>query len=234
MSKRGKKYQAVAEKIDSQKRYSLAEACNLVKSSKIAKFDESVDVAFNLGVDPKHADQNVRGAVALPHGTGKTVRVAVFAKGPKADEATEAGADIVGAADLAEKIEKGFMDFDKVIASPDMMMVVGKLGKVLGPRGLMPNPKIGTVTMEIGKAVKEVKAGKIDFKVDKTGNLHAPVGRVSFSSEQLQDNLKAVVGAVLRAKPSSLKGLYVRKVNISSTMGPGLKLDLSEVVAVAE
>lgn len=234
MSKHGKKYLQATKKVDAQKRYALSDACALVKDCKIAKFDESVDVAMNLGVDPKHADQNVRGAVALPHGTGKTVRIAVFAKGPKAKEAEEAGAEVVGAEDLAAKIESGFMDFDKVIAAPDMMAVVGKLGKVLGPRGLMPNPKVGTVTMEIGKAVKEIKAGKIEFKVDKTGTLHAPLGRVSFSAANLQDNLRTLFAAVLRAKPASVKGQYVRKVTLSSTMGPGVKLDLSQVMAVAE
>ncbi len=234
MAKIGKKFVAASKKVDAGKRYGLSDACALVKDTKTAKFDESVDIAMNLGVDPKHADQNVRGAVALPHGTGKTVRIAVFAKGPKAKEAEEAGADVVGAEDLAAKIEGGFMAFDKVIASPDMMAVVGKLGKVLGPRGLMPNPKVGTVTLEVGKAVKEVKAGKIEFKVDKTGTLHAPFGRASFSATNLQDNLKALLGAVLRAKPASVKGQYVKKATVSCTMGPGVKLDLAQVMAVAE
>lgn len=234
MSKHGKKFVNVSKKIDPQTKYSLEQACNLVRECKTAKFDESVDIAMNLGVDPRHADQNIRGAVALPHGTGKTVRIAVFAKGAKAKEAEEAGADIVGAEDLAARIEEGFMDFDKVIASPDMMGVVGKLGKVLGPRGLMPNPKVGTVTMEVGKAVREVKAGKIEFKVDKTGTLHAPLGRVSFSPANLQENIKTLFAAVLRAKPASVKGPYVRKVTLSSTMGPGIKLDLGGFVAAAE
>lgn len=189
---------------------------------------------MNLGVDPRQAEQNIRGAVALPHGTGKTVRIAVFAKGPKAKEAEDAGADVVGAEDLAARVEEGFMDFDKVIASPDMMGVVGKLGKVLGPRGLMPNPKVGTVTMDIAKAVREIKAGKIEFKVDKTGTLHAPLGRVSFLASQLQENVQTLINAVLRAKPSTVKGQYVRKMTLSSTMGPGVKLDLSGTVATAE
>ncbi|MES2503326.1 MAG: 50S ribosomal protein L1 [Myxococcota bacterium] len=234
MSKHGKKFIQASKKVEPQKRYAVSEACALVKECKTAKFDESVDVAMNLGVDPKHADQNIRGAVALPHGTGKTVRIAVFAKGPKAKEAEDAGADVVGAEDLATRIEGGFMDFDKVIASPDMMAVVGKLGKVLGPRGLMPNPKVGTVTMDVAKAVKEIKAGKIEFKVDKTGTLHAPLGRVSFSVEDLQNNLKTLFAAVLRAKPATVKGQYVRKVTLSSTMGPGVKLDVSQMMTVAE
>ncbi len=234
MSKHGKKFVNASKKVDPQTRYGLEQACNLLRECKIAKFDESVDIAMNLGVDPRQADQNIRGAVALPHGTGKTLRIAVFAKGPKAKEAEEAGADIVGAEDLAAKVEGGFMDFDKVIASPDMMGVVGKLGKVLGPRGLMPNPKVGTVTMDIAKAVKEVKAGKIEFKVDKTGTLHAPLGRVSFSAANLRDNVKTLIDAVMRAKPASVKGQYVRKITLSSTMGPGIKLDLGGLVATAE
>lgn len=234
MSKHGKKFVNVSKKVDSQTKYSLEQACSLVRECKTAKFDESVDIAMNLGVDPRHADQNIRGAVALPHGTGKTVRIAVFAKGPKAKEAEEAGADVVGAEDLAARIEEGFMDFDKVIASPDMMGVVGKLGKVLGPRGLMPNPKVGTVTMDVAKAVREVKAGKIEFKVDKTGTLHAPLGRVSFSAGNLQENIKTLMAAVLRAKPASVKGQYVRKVTLSSTMGPGIKLDLAGFAVAAE
>ncbi|MBH1988555.1 MAG: 50S ribosomal protein L1 [Myxococcaceae bacterium] len=234
MAKHGKKYRNVSKKVDPQTRYGLEQACGLVKECKTAKFDESVDIAMNLGVDPRHADQNIRGAVILPHGTGKTVRVAVFAKGSKAKEAEEAGADVVGAEDLAARVESGFMDFDKVVASPDMMGVVGKLGKVLGPRGLMPNPKVGTVTLDVAKAVKEVKSGKIEFKVDKTGTLHAPLGRISFSASHLKDNMKSLLGAVLRAKPASLKGQYVRKVTLSSTMGPGVKVDLTEVMAIAD
>ena len=234
MAKHGKKFVNVSKKIDPQTKYGLEQACSLIKECQTAKFDESVDIAMNLGVDPRHADQNIRGAVALPHGTGKTVRIAVFAKGAKAKEAEEAGADIVGAEDLAAKIEEGFMAFDKVIASPDMMGVVGKLGKVLGPRGLMPNPKVGTVTLDIAKAVKEVKAGKIEFKVDKTGTLHAPLGRVSFSADNLRENVKTLIDAVMRAKPSSVKGQYVRKITLSSTMGPGIKLELGGLTTAAE
>jgi len=215
-------------------RYSLADAVNLVKATKIAKFDESVDVAVLLGVDPRQADQNIRGAVTLPHGTGKTVRVAVFAKGAKAKEAEEAGADVVGAEDLAAKIEGGFMAFDRVVASPDMMAVVGKLGKVLGPRGLMPNPKVGTVTPDVAKAVKDLKGGKIEFKVDKTGTVHAPVGRASFAADKLQENLKTLFDAIMRMKPSSAKGQYVRKIALSTTMGPGIKMDVSQMNTASE
>lgn len=234
MSKHGKKYTAAAKKVDALKRYSLDEAVKIVKSTKIAKFDESVDVAINLGVDPRHADQLVRGTVVLPHGTGKTLRVAVFAKGAKASEAEAAGADVVGAEDLAAKVEAGFMDFDKVIASPDMMAVVGKLGKVLGPRGLMPNPKLGTVTVDVATAVKDVKGGKIEFKVDKQGILHASFGRASFSEDNLRGNLRVLLDAVLKAKPNALKGQYVRKITLSTTMGPGVKLDLSQALVSAE
>lgn len=234
MSKHGKKYTAAAKKVDALKRYSLDEAVKIVKSTKTAKFDESVDVAINLGVDPRHADQLVRGTVVLPHGTGKTLRVAVFAKGAKASEAEAAGADVVGAEDLAAKVEAGFMDFDKVIASPDMMAVVGKLGKVLGPRGLMPNPKLGTVTVDVATAVKDVKGGKIEFKVDKQGILHASFGRASFSEDNLRGNLRVLLDAVLKAKPNALKGQYVRKITLSTTMGPGVKLDLSQALVSAE
>lgn len=234
MSKHGKKYTAAAKKVDALKRYSLDEAVKIVKSTKTAKFDESVDVAINLGVDPRHADQLVRGTVVLPHGTGKTLRVAVFAKGAKASEAEAAGADVVGAEDLAAKVEAGFMDFDKVIASPDMMAVVGKLGKVLGPRGLMPNPKLGTVTVDVATAVKDVKGGKIEFKVDKQGILHASFGRASFSEDNLRGNLRVLLDAVLKAKPNALKGQYVRKITLSTTMGPGVKLDLAQALVSAE
>lgn len=234
MAKRGKKYREVSKKIDQKTRYGLEEAVGLVKASKIAKFDESVDVAILLGVDPRQADQNVRGAVALPHGTGKTMRVAVFAKGAKAKEAEEAGADIVGAEDLAAKIEGGFLGFDKVIAAPDMMAVVGRLGKVLGPRGLMPNPKVGTVTLEVGKAVQDVKGGKIEFKVDKTGTVHAPVGRVSFAADKLNENIRAVFDMINRIKPSSVKGQYIKRATLSSTMGPGVKMDVNQVSVKAE
>lgn len=234
MAKHGKKFREAAKKVDVNTRYSLTEAVSLVKATKIAKFDESVDVAVLLGVDPRQADQNIRGAVTLPHGTGKTVRVAVFAKGAKAKEAEEAGADVVGAEDLATKIEGGFMAFDRVVASPDMMAVVGKLGKVLGPRGLMPNPKVGTVTPDVAKAVKDLKGGKIEFKVDKTGTVHAPVGRASFAAEKLQENLKTLFDQIMRMKPSSAKGQYVRKIALSTTMGPGIKMDVSQMNASSE
>jgi len=230
MAKHGKKYRAIAEKVDRTKRYTLEEAVQLVRELKVAKFDESVDVAVNLGVDPRHADQMVRGAVVLPHGTGKTVRVAVFAKGDKAKEAEEAGADIVGAEDLAAKIEQGFLDFDKAIATPDMMGVVGRLGKILGPRGLMPNPRVGTVTMDVAKAVKELKAGKIEFRVDKAGIVHASIGKTSMSPEQLRDNLVEFLSTILRLKPATSKGTYLKGVSLATTMGPSIRLD---AVAIA-
>jgi large subunit ribosomal protein L1 len=227
--KLGKKRQAAFERVDRETRYTVEEALKLVKGCKTSKFDESVDLAVNLGVDPRHADQMVRGAVVLPHGTGKSVRVAVFAKGPKATEAQEAGADIVGADDLHDKIvNEGFMDFDKVIATPDMMGVVGRLGRVLGPRGLMPNPKVGTVTMDVTKAVQESKGGKVEFRVEKNGIVHAPIGRVSFDSEKLEGNLRTLVEALLRAKPAAAKGTYMKNVTVSSTMGPGVKVDVAD------
>ena len=222
----GKKYRAAAAKVDKNRRYSLEEAVKLVKELKTAKFDETVELAVNLGVDPRHADQMVRGAVVLPHGTGATVRVAVFAKGEKAAEASAAGADIVGAEDLAEKIQGGFLEFDKVIATPDMMGVVGKLGRILGPRGLMPNPKVGTVTMDVKKAVEETKKGKIEFRVDKAGIVHVPVGKVSFEEEKLIENVNAVMEALVKAKPAAAKGVYMKKATLSSTMGPGIPLDI--------
>jgi len=226
MAKHGKKYRKIAEKVDRAKRYTIEEAIELVKELKVAKFDESVDVAVNLGVDPRHADQMVRGAVVLPHGTGKTVKVAVFAKGDKAREAEAAGADIVGAEDLAKRIEEeGFLDFDTAIATPDMMGVVGKLGRVLGPRGLMPNPKVGTVTTDVTRAVSEAKAGKIEFRVEKAGIVHAPVGKVSMESEKLIANLNEILAMVLRLKPSTAKGVYLQGVSLSSTMGPAVKVD---------
>src|SRR5512147_3337866 len=227
----GKKYKKVAEAVDRNKRYKLDEALSLVKKTATKKFDETVDAAINLGVDPKHADQVVRGAVVLPHGMGKTVKLAVFAKGDKAREATEAGADIVGAEDLAEKIQGGFMDFDKVIATPDMMGVVGRLGKVLGPRGLMPNPKIGTVTMDLTRAIKEQKAGKVEFRVEKAGIVHVPFGKASFDAEKLKDNFSAIMEIIYKAKPQTAKGVYVKNVTVSTTMGPGIKLDLAELAA---
>ncbi|MEJ5375642.1 MAG: 50S ribosomal protein L1 [bacterium] len=226
MARRGKKYRAAKEKIDSAKRYSLEEAVDLVLQTHYANFDESVDVAIRLGVDPRHADQMVRGAVVLPHGLGKQVRVLVFAKGEKEKEAQEAGADYVGAEDLAEKIQKeGWLEFDKAIATPDLMGMVGKLGRILGPRGLMPNPKVGTVTFDVARAVREVKAGKVDFKVDKAGVVHAPVGKVSFGREPLLENIKTLLETIVRLKPASSKGVYLRAMALSSTMGPGVKVD---------
>jgi large subunit ribosomal protein L1 len=225
MSKRGKKYLEARQKIDRAKLYDLENGLQLLKESVHAKFDESVDMAIRLGVNPKHADQMVRGTVALPHGVGKSVRVLVFAKGEKEKEARDAGADHVGAEDLAEKITGGWTDFDKAIATPDMMGVVGKLGKILGPRGLMPNPKVGTVTFDVGRAVKELKAGRVEFKVEKTGIVHTTVGKASFEIEKLKDNVLALMDVIVRAKPASSKGTYLKSVAISTTMGPGIKLD---------
>ena len=232
MPRHGKKFKASSEKVDRLKRYPVDEGLSMVKDMASAKFDETVDLAINLGVNPKYSDQMVRGAVVLPHGTGKSVRVAVFAKGDKAKEAEEAGADIIGAEDLVEQIQGGFLDFDKTIATPDMMKVVGKLGKILGRRGLMPNPKVGTVTFDIGKAVKETKAGKAEFRVEKEGILHVPVGKASFSMEQLKENVAALIEAVLKAKPSSAKGAYLKAAVVSSTMGPGVKLDVNDLAAL--
>ncbi|MEN6474707.1 MAG: 50S ribosomal protein L1 [Syntrophaceae bacterium] len=225
MAHRGKKYIEARGKVDPIKRYSCEDALGLVLETKYSKFDESVDVALRLGVDPRHADQMVRGTVILPHGTGKVMRVLVFAKGDKEKEAVEAKADYVGAEDMAEKIQGGWLDFDKVIATPDMMGLVGKLGKILGPRGMMPNPKLGTVTFEVGKTVGEMKSGRIEFKVDKTGIVHASVGKTSFGKDKLMDNLKALLEVVVRLKPSSSKGAYIKSVALSSTMGPGVKVD---------
>jgi len=204
----------------------------VVKESSYAKFDETVDVAVRLGVDPRHADQMVRGAVVLPNGLGKDVRVLVFAKGEKEKEALDAGADYVGAEDLVAKIQEGWFDFDTAIATPDMMGVVGKIGKLLGPRGLMPNPKVGTVTFEVARAVKESKAGKVEFRVEKAGIVHAPVGKVSFEAEKLEGNILALVEALLKAKPSAAKGTYIKKISVSSTMGPGINLDIADVTAL--
>jgi large subunit ribosomal protein L1 len=228
----GKKYRAAAEKIDRNKRYSVDEAVTLLKEvtlTRAVRFDETVDIAINLGVDPKHADQMVRGAVVLPHGTGKSARVAVFAKGDKAKEAEQAGADVVGAEDLAKRVEEGFMDFDTVVASPDLMGVVGRLGKVLGPRGLMPNPKVGTVTTDVAKAVREAKAGKIEFRVEKAGIVHAPVGKASFTAEKLRDNVNTLMEVILKAKPAAAKGVYLKGACISTTQGPGIKLDAAAI-----
>jgi large subunit ribosomal protein L1 len=228
---RGKTYRVISERIDRERAYSFQEGLELLVASKRAKFDETAEVAFNLSVDPRHADQNVRGAVSLPHGTGKSARVIVFAKGEKEAEARAAGADAVGGDDLAARINEGWMDFDRVLATPDMMGVVGKLGRVLGPRGLMPNPKVGTVTQDIGRAVSEQKAGKIEFRVDKNGIVHAPFGKLSFSKEQLGANLKSITEALVKAKPASAKGTYMKKVTISSTMGPGIRLDPADLQA---
>jgi large subunit ribosomal protein L1 len=225
-----KRYDTAAGKIDADKQYSLDEAIGVLKAMPAAKFDESVDLSFRLGVDPKHADQMVRGAVVLPHGIGKTVRVAVFAKGEKDREAREAGADTVGAEDLVERVQGGWMDFDTAIATPDLMGQVGRLGKVLGPRGLMPNPKLGTVTFDVSRAVREAKAGKIEFRVDKAGNVHTPVGKRSFNEQQLRDNAMALIEAIVRAKPAAAKGIYLRSLTVSSTMSPGVPVD---AVAVA-
>jgi len=231
MSKSAKKHTAAMSQIDRTKVYPLGAALDVVKQTAYAKFDETVDVAVKLGVDPRHADQMVRGAVVLPNGLGKNVRVLVFAKGEKEKEALDAGADYVGSEDLVAKIQGGWFDFDTAIATPDMMGVVGKIGKLLGPRGLMPNPKVGTVTFEVGRAVKECKAGKVEFRVEKAGIVHAPVGKVSFDAEMLKGNVLAIVEALLKAKPSAAKGTYIKKISVSSTMGAGINLDISEITA---
>ena len=233
MSEMGKAYKAVLAKVDRTQRYPLVEGLRLVKETARAKFDETVELAIRLGVDPRQADQNVRGTVSLPHGMGKAIRVLAFAKGDKEKEAQEAGADVVGADELIKKISEGWLDFDKTVATPDMMAAVGRIGKILGPRGLMPNPRTGTVTMDIGKAVKEIKAGKLEFRVDKAGIIHVPVGKASFGAEQLIDNAKAVLNSVIRAKPASAKGNFVRGVTVSATMGPGIKIDLADIRMMA-
>jgi large subunit ribosomal protein L1 len=227
----GKRLKKAHAAVDREKFYALADAVQLVKSNATAKFDETVEIALNLGIDPRHADQMVRGMVVLPNGTGKNVRVAVFARGGKADEALAAGADIVGAEDLADRIQAGEMNFDRCIATPDMMGVVGKLGKVLGPRGLMPNPKLGTVTPNVAEAVKAAKGGAVEFRAEKTGIVHAGVGKASFSEQALTENITAFVAAINRAKPTGAKGTYINKVSLSSSMGPGLKLDIPALVA---
>ncbi|TAN56185.1 MAG: 50S ribosomal protein L1 [Rhodospirillales bacterium] len=222
----GKRMKKAQEGIDRNAFYKVDDAIKMIKQRATAKFDETVEISLNLGIDPRHADQMVRGVVDLPNGTGKTVRVAVFAKGGKADEATKAGADVVGADDLAEKVQAGQMDFDRVIATPDMMGLVGKLGKVLGPRGLMPNPKLGTVTMNVADAVKAAKGGQVQFRAEKAGIVHAGIGKASFTEPQLVENVKAFVDAINKAKPQGAKGTYLKKISLSSTMGPGLKLDI--------
>jgi len=230
MGKAGKRFRAAKELVDPDKAYALDEAVEILKTGEGAKFDESVDLAINLGVDPRHADQMVRGAIVLPHGVGKSVRVLVFAKGDKEKEAVDAGADHVGGEELAKKIqEESWLDFERVIATPDMMSVVGRLGKVLGPRGLMPNPKLGTVTMDVATAVQENKAGKVEYRVDKAGTIHAVVGKRSFDADKLSENAAALITAVIKAKPASSKGIYMKKIAISSTMGPSFRIDPSSV-----
>jgi large subunit ribosomal protein L1 len=231
MAKTGKKHLEARKKVDPTRKYSLDEALALVLDAAHVKFDESVDVAMRLGVDPRHADQMIRGAVVLPHGTGKSVRVAVFAKGDKEKEALDAGADFVGGEDLAEKIQGGWLDFDKVVATPDMMGIAGKLGRILGPRGMMPNPKLGTVTADVGKAIREMKAGRVEFRVDKAGIVHCSVGKVSFGKEKLMDNVKSLLDLIVRMKPSASKGTYIKGFALSSTMGPGVRIDPFEAVA---
>lgn len=229
MAKHGKRFRAALAEVDLEREYAPQEALELVKKLASAKFDESVDVALKLGVDPRHADQQVRGTVVLPKGTGKAVRVAVFAQGDKAKEAEAAGADLVGADDLAKRIEAGQIDFDVAVATPDMMAVVGRLGRVLGPRGLMPNPKAGTVTFDVARAIQEIKAGKVEFRVNKEAGIHVAIGKVSFEPEALVENFKALMDAIVRAKPSAAKGTYIRRVALSSTMGPGVRVNAQEV-----
>jgi large subunit ribosomal protein L1 len=234
MAKVPKKRAAIAKIVEVGRKHTVEEACALVKKTKYAKFDETVDLAVRLGVNPKHADQMVRGAIVLPHGTGKVVRVLVFAKGEKEREAREAGADFAGSDDLVAKVSEGFLDFDRVIATPDMMGTVGKLGRVLGPRGLMPNPKVGTVTFDVGAAVRDAKGGKIEYRVEKAGIVHARIGKVSFSEQALADNASALIGALVRQKPSTAKGAYLRSITVSSTMGPGIRIDPAHFVSQTE
>ncbi|MBZ0112340.1 MAG: 50S ribosomal protein L1 [Thermoanaerobaculia bacterium] len=233
MAKHGKNYNNASAKVEDRD-YALGEAVALLKDVSYTKFDETVEMAMRLGVDPRHADQMVRGTVVLPHGTGREMRVLVFAAGEKVKEAEDAGADHVGGEELLEKINGGWMDFDSVVATPDMMRVVGRLGRVLGPRGLMPNPKAGTVAMDVGKAVRDIKAGKVEFRVEKAGIIQAPVGKVSFSAEQLEQNARSLIDAVLKAKPASSKGKYLKSVNVTTTMGPGITLDSSALGAATE
>ncbi|MDF2607763.1 MAG: ribosomal protein [Bacillales bacterium] len=229
MPKRGKKYLEAAKLVDRMKNYNAEEAIALVKQTSIAKFDASVEAAFRLGVDPKKADQAIRGAVVLPHGTGKVQRVLVFAKGDKAKEAEAVGADFVGDSDMINKIQQGWFDFDVIVATPDMMAEVGKLGRVLGPKGLMPNPKTGTVTFDVTRAVNDIKAGKVEYRVDKAGNIHVPIGKVSFEDVKLKENLATVHEALLKAKPSAAKGTYMKNVTVTSTMGPGVRVDVATI-----
>ncbi|GER08764.1 50S ribosomal protein L1 [Iodidimonas muriae] len=229
MARQSKRMKSALEQVDRLKEYSIVEAVGILQSVKTTKFDETVEVAMNLGVDPRHADQMVRGVVSLPHGTGKTMRVAVFAKGPKAEEAEAAGADRVGADDLAEEFANGNIDFDRIIATPDMMAVVGKLGRVLGPKGLMPNPKLGTVTMDVKKAVSDAKAGQVQYRVEKAGIVHAGVGKLSFDAAKIEENVQAFVDAIIKAKPAGAKGNYLKRVAITSSMGPGLKISVSSL-----
>jgi large subunit ribosomal protein L1 len=231
MTRMSKRFRQVRERVDRERRYTLEESCQLVKELATAGFDETVEIAVCLNVNPKHADQMVRGSCVLPNGTGRDVRVAVFTAGEKADQARDAGADIVGDEDLAEKIQGGWLEFDVVIASPDMMRIVGKLGRILGPRGLMPNPKTGTVTENVDEAVKEAKAGKINFRVDKTGNLHVPVGKASFEEKALAENIMSFYEKVLQLRPSTVKGQYMKNLSVSSTMGPGIKIDVNDLRA---
>ncbi|MCA1987743.1 MAG: 50S ribosomal protein L1 [Desulfarculus sp.] len=234
MAKHGKKFHQARTQVDRAKKYAFADGIEAALGASYAKFDESLDVAVRLGVDPRHADQMVRGTVVLPHGTGKTVRVAVFAKGEKEKEALDAGADYAGGDDLVEKIQGGWTDFDRAVATPDMMGAVGKVGRILGPRGLMPNTKSGTVTFDLAKAIKEIKAGKIEFRVDKGGVIHAPVGKKSFGPEKLKENLDALMETLVRLKPATAKGTYVKGITVSTTMGPGVRLDTAEVKAATK
>ena len=230
MGKSGKRYKAASEVVDQKKDYEISEAIKIVKENAKAKFDETIELSMNLGVDPRHAEQNVRGVIDLPHGTGKTVRVGVFAKGDKADEAKAAGADVVGADDLAEIVQKGEIKFDRCVATPDMMPVVGKLGKILGPRGLMPNPKLGSVTQDVAQAIKSAKGGQVEYRVEKAGIVHTGIGKASFSEEALLENVRTLVDAVVKAKPSGVKGNYIKRISLSSTMGPGISLDVSKIL----
>lgn len=227
MAKRGKRYNAISEQVERGKVYPLEEACRVLIGTKSAKFDETVELAIRLGVDPRKADQNVRGSAELPHGLGKTVRVAVFARGDKAQEALDAGADIVGAEDLAERIKEGFQEFDSVVATPDMMVQVGKIGKILGPRGLMPSPKVGTVTFDVAATVRSIKAGRAEYRVDKAGIIHVPVGKASFGEEKVLDNIGAIIQALNKAKPGTSKGIYLKSASMSLTMGPGVAFDIA-------